>query len=349
MGLISPLIGLLLDRFGTRILLICGTLTVGLGLILLSFTQSLTMFYCSFLLISFGAGGCTSLVTITAVVNWFHKKLGLALGVMMAGNGFGGLLVPLMIFLIDVYGWRNTLVIIGLGTWTLGIPTAFIVLNKPEQYGYHPDGEPPTDVATNAVIKNDAASISLRKALRLKSFKYLCFVEFIRHMVVTALITHIMPYLTNKGMPRMPAGFVAASIPMLSIVGRLGFGWLSDLYNKKYTMATAFFLMGIGMLSLYYAQRNCMVLLFLILFSPGFGGSMVLRGTVLRESFGRDSFGKLMGITMGFASIGGLIGPTMAGWVFDTIGNYSFIWLFFCGLIGLAMILIMKLNQNLLE
>ncbi len=74
MSVFAPLLGFLADRYGSRKLILCGTITVGLGLILLSMTQSLAMFYASFLLLSFGAGGCTAVVLMTAVANWFSKR-----------------------------------------------------------------------------------------------------------------------------------------------------------------------------------------------------------------------------------------------------------------------------------
>ena len=121
MGIFAPLIGFLLDRFGSRKLIFCGTITVGFGFILLSHTQSLTMFYASFLVLAFGAGGCASLVTVAAVANWFHKKVGIALGVMSSGFGAAGLIIPLIVRLIDSYGWRASCFVIGLGIWTIGI------------------------------------------------------------------------------------------------------------------------------------------------------------------------------------------------------------------------------------
>ena len=71
---------------------------------------------------------------------------------------------------------------------------------------------------------------------------------------------------------------------------------------------------------------------------------MVLTRTILREYFGRDSFGKMLGITMGAGSIGGIIGPILAGWVFDTLRSYHFIWLVFCGFSGLSIWLILRIK-----
>jgi MFS family permease len=177
MGIFAPLIGFLVDRFGSRALIFGGTLTIGSGLILLSMTQGLVMFYGAFLLLAFGAGGCTSVVTITAVANWFHKKVGIALGVMASGFGAGGLMVPLIVCLIDVYDWRVTFTILGLGMWALGIPLSFVIRNKPEQYDYVPDGEVSVEPVPNLEIRGNETEIGFKEALKNKSFIYLNIAE----------------------------------------------------------------------------------------------------------------------------------------------------------------------------
>ena len=102
-GIFSPFVGFFVDKFGSRKAILFGTIIAGGGFILLSFTKSLPMFYGSFLLIAFGAGGCTSLITMTVIVNWFHKNVGKALGIMASGFGASGLIVPIIIQLIEIY------------------------------------------------------------------------------------------------------------------------------------------------------------------------------------------------------------------------------------------------------
>jgi len=344
MGLLFPLIGFLVDRFGSRKLIFCGVVVVGFGLLVLSFTQSLAMFYGSFLLLGFGVGGVSSVVSMTVVANWFRKKVGIALGVMMSGFGASGLLVPVIVRLIDVYNWRNTLIILGLGMWSLGIPLSFVIRNRPEQYGYLPDGTSSSDQGGDNEIQDKAVEIGVKEALKKKSFWYLNIAETIRFMALAAVVTHVMPYLSSVGISRASAGLVAGAIPLFSIIGRFGLGWLGDILDKRYVMAMAFLIMSLGMLAFGYVQVMWLLFVFLVLFSSGSGGSMVLRGAILREYFGRDSLGKILGITMGFASIGGIIGPTLAGWVFDTLGSYHLIWFVFCGIIGLAICLILKIR-----
>jgi OFA family oxalate/formate antiporter-like MFS transporter len=344
MGIMAPLVGILVDRLGSRKLILCGTITVGCGLILFSLTQTLFIFYISFFLLAFGAGGCTSVVTMTAVARWFDKNLGKALGVMTSGFGASGLFIPVIVWLIDVYHWRTALIILGVGMWTMGVPLSFVIRNKPAHDKYYADETFGNDQTLHHDIHHSRVEMRFKEAIKKRSFLLLNLVETIRIMIVAAVITHIMPYLSSLGVSRSTAGWVAAAIPLFSIIGRFGFGWLCDVFNKRYTMAITYGLMGLGMLALCYAHQIWVIFLFLIFFSPGFGGSNVARASILREYFGRDSFGKMLGIVMGSASMGGIFGTSLAGWVFDLSGSYYFLWLAFCGVIGLTILLVLKIK-----
>jgi len=346
MGIFSPLVGVLVDRFGPRKLMVWGTITVGFGLILLSFTQSLAMFYAAFLLIAFGASGCTAVVITTAVANWFRRKIGLALGLMGSGIGTGGLMVLLIVSLIEHYQWRATLIMLGVGMWALGIPLSLIVRDRPEHYGYSPDGEVSSPHVEGYEIQDTGVEIGLRQALTMRSFLYLNITEFIRFMTLMAVFTHVMPYLASVGMPRPTAGLVAGALPVIGIIGRFGLGWLGDVFDKRYVLAVATAFISLGLLAFSYVQVRWAIIPFLLFLPLGHGGSVVQRGSILREYFGRDSFGKMIGIMMGFASFGGIIGPTLAGWGFDTMGSYRPIWLLFCGLTGLATVLILRIKRS---
>jgi len=346
MGIFAPLIGFLVDRFGPRKLMVWGTVTVGFGLILLSLTQSLAMFYAAFLLLGFGAGGCAAVVTMAAVANWFRRKVGLALGLMGSGVGAGGLMVLLIVGLIDLYQWRATLIILGLGMWALGIPLSLVIRNRPEHYGYLPDGEVSSPQVEGQEIQDTGVEITLREALKMRSFLYLNITEFIRFMALMAVFTHVMPYLASVGMPRPTAGLVAGALPLISIIGRFGLGWLGDVFDKRHVLAIATAFISLGLLALSYVHVRWVIVPFLLFLPLGHGGITVARGSIVREYFGRDSFGKMMGIMMGSGSFGGIIGPAVAGWVFDTMGSYQPIWLVFCGFSGLATVLVLRIKRS---
>jgi OFA family oxalate/formate antiporter-like MFS transporter len=345
MGVFAPLIGFFVDRLGSRKVIFWGVITVGFGLFLLSLARSLAMFYAAFLLLAFGAGGCTSVVSMAVVANWFDKNVGKALGVMASGFGASGLMVPVIVWLIEAYQWRSTLILLGLGTLALGLPLSLVIRNKPEPYGYFPDGKSTSGPIIQEEMRFSKDGISFRQVLKNRSFLFLNLTEAIRMMAVSTVATHVMPYFSSVGISRSKAGLVAGAIPLFSIIGRLALGWLGDVFEKRYVMALAFGLMSVGMLIFCYVQIGWMILLFLLLFPPSFGGTMVLRGSILREYFGRDSLGKMLGIVMGSASIGGIIGPTLAGWVFDSWGSYQFIWVAFSAFTAIAIMLVLKIKR----
>lgn len=344
-GIFSPFVGLLVDRFGSRKLILGGIILTGSGLILLSLTQSLLIFYSAFFILALGAGGCMSLVTLTAVATWFDKNVGKAFGVMSSAFGASGLIVPLIVWLIDAFYWRTALIILGFGLWIFGIPLAFVIRNKPKQYEYLADGVLPGDPVSYQKIQTKKVEFSLRIALKNRSFIYLILTEAIRMMTLSAVVTHVMPYLSHAGISRPTASLVVAAIPLCSIAGRFGFGWGADIFEKRYVMAMTYLFMVIGLLAFCYVQVKWLVFLFLFFFPLGFGGGVVLRGVILRDYFGIGSFGTMLGTLIGFASIGGVIGPTLTGWVFDTLRNYQSAWLGLIVLIALAMVMILSLKK----
>ena len=345
MGIFAPLMGFLVDRWGSRRIILVGIVTVGLGLIMLSFTRSLWMFYGAFLLIGFGAGGSTSVVTMSAVALWFDKNVGKALGVMASGFGAGGLMVPVIVWLIEVFHWQGALIVLGVEGWVLGIPLSFVIRSKPEQYDDLSDGRQVGDSTAGDERRAKAVEASFREVLKNRSFLLLNLIEAIRMMAVSTVAIHVMPYLGSIGISRSRAGLVAAAIPVISVVGRLFLGWLGDIFDKRYVMSLAFGFMVAGLVAFCFAQVEWSLFLFLLFFPPSFGGMMVLRGATLREYFGRDSFGKMIGVVMGSASVGGIIGPTLAGWVFDSLGSYFSIWLGLSGLAAVAVILVLRLKR----
>ncbi len=346
MGLLAPFVGILADRFGPRKLIFSGSLVLGFGTILLAYTQSLVMLYTAMVLIAFGAGGCTSVVTLTAVANWFDKNVGKAMGVTVSGFGASGLIVPVIVWMIAAFGWRTTLIILGVGMWIIGVPAAVIMRNKPEDNDRTPHETQNDQSGPVSKRQANVASFRYREVFKKKSFMYVSLAEMIRLIVLMAVVTHIMPYLNTLEIPRMSSGLIAAGIPLLSIIGRFGFGWLGDHFEKKYVMVVSYSLMGLGMLALCYVQFTGVLYIFLFMFSNGFGGITTLRGALLREYYGKYNFGKLMGIMLGFGACGGIIGPTAAGWVFDRMQSYYSVWLAFSALIGLAIMLILKIEPK---
>lgn len=344
MGIFAPLVGVLVDRYGSRIMILIGMVIIGLSLVLLSVMNSLVVFYSCFLLLALGAGGCTSVVVMASVANWFQRRVGLALGIAVCGMGASGLMIPLVVKLIEAYQWRTTYLILGLGAWGLGIPLALVIRNRPEDYGLEIDGGSKTTVETPEDFEETSIDFSYIRAMKNRSFLFIIATEAIRAMILGTVAMHIMPYLNTMNIPRSTAGFVAAGIPICSMIGRSGFGYLGDLFDKRRIMALTFALMVVGLGVFAYLKTIWFILLFLLTFAPGFGGGMIMRGAMIQEYFGRTSFGKMVGLAMGIGSVAGIVGPTLGGWVFDTFGSYVILWVGFIGLsvVGLWLTLLIR-------
>lgn len=270
--------------------------------------------------------------------------MGKAMGMVACGFGAGGILIPPIVWLIDLYQWRTALIVLGLGTWALGIPLSFIIHHRPEQYGYSPDGGILVHPSASHGGRDVDSDVTVKEALKRGDFWKIGFVEAIRMMIAMAVVAHVIPYLSSIGMSRVSAAFVATSIPLLSIFGRFGFGWLGDMFDKKYVMAGVYSLLGMGTLALSYIHVKWFIFPFLLLFPLAFGGAVPLRGAIVREYFGRASFGRLFGIIMSTASIGRIIGPIAAGYTFDRMGTYHPIWLCFAGTTVIAVVLLLRLR-----
>jgi len=335
-GLLAPVVGILVDRWGPRRVIFGGVLLMGAGLMLLSQVHSLAMFYFAFVLMSLGVSSCGISVTVTAVAHWFRRRVGLASGIMICGYGSSGILVPLIVRLIDLYQWRMSIAILGVGMLAIGLPLSLLVRHKPEQYGYLPDGEEGGGAVSDAGSvrpRIEATSIGARQAMRTRAFWFVVLALMPQFVAVPAVVTHVMPYLSSVGIARTMSGLVAMAIPLLSIGGRFGFGWFADRYVAKRMSALALIMLTLGLVCFEHVSPGWSWLLvpFLVLFGFGYGGNVTLVGVLLREHFGRGNFGTIIGIAWGILMVGNMVGPTIAGWAFDHWGSYQGTWLAMAG------------------
>jgi sugar phosphate permease len=349
-GLLAPLVGMLVDRWGPRRLLLGGVIIVCLGLILLSRTTSLVMFYGAFALLATGMSACSGTVLMTAVANWFRKKIGIAMGIMICGYGCSGLLVPIIVNLVDTYDWQTAIAILAIGLLAVCLPLSFLVRHKPEQYGYQPDGETEDAVvpnASSAQTETAEVSVGTRQALKSRTFWHIALALLCQVMILSTVVTHVMPYLSSIAIPRARSSLIAMAIPLTSISGRLGLGWLGDRFDKRRMMAAAFAMLCGGLLCFAFASPGAtwLLVLFLVLFGIGYGGNNTLRGSVIREFFGRSNFGAIHGLVIGIMMIGSITGPPLAGWVFDKWGSYQPIWFAFTSLAVAAIVLAVTTPQ----
>jgi len=176
-------------------------------------------------------------------------------------------------------------------------------------------------------IMDGFASITF--ILRTRAFWHICIAFVCQIFIVMTVTTHILPYLTSVGISRAMGAFIASGAPLMSIIGRLLFGLLGDKYNVRRISAACFVLMGISLICYVFISTGFIWLLipYALFYGIGFGGNFTINAVIVRKYFGIARFGRIHGIISGIAVIGAVVGPPIAGWVFDSFGSFRIVWL----------------------
>jgi len=323
LGLLSPVVGFLVGRFGARFMILTGILIIGGGFVYLSGTQSLGMFYGGFAMLAIGMNCCTAIVLLALMASWFRRKISTATGILMSGFGASGLLVWLIAWLIDQYQWRVSFLLLGLAIWLVGIPLSLVIRNSPCMDDRAPDGD--FNCTPVSCSHGELARPGVKLLLGRGAFWRIAACEAARMAAVSAVLTHIVPYLTRMGMSRTVSVSIASVLPVLSIAGRVGFGLLGDRVSKRAVLSIALLCLAVGMLSL-VGENALSVLGFLLFFPLGHGGTATLRGPILLERFGNPGFSRAIGLVVGIGMAGSAIGPFIAGRALDMTGQYKAAW-----------------------
>ena len=355
LGLMDFVVGFILDKFGSRKVVFTGCVLIGLGFIMLGNINSLVMFYLVIAVICIGESGLSPVFVTYTMSQWFQKRLGLALGIAMAGYGAGGFVLPATVYLLDSVGWRDTFILFGVTAFVLGIILVVFLRNSPQDIGTTPDGSPEDEImgisdnSRMSDTKSDAPQrdYSLKEVLAQRSFWILIYLSATGTFSVTMVLTHVMPYLEDLGYIRSLAGIVAMMIPVMSIAGRLGAGWVSDFIGSKSVLIVGVICQIIGIFLFLNAQLAYLLIPFVILFGIAWGGNVVIRLKILRNHYGKGQIGSITGAFVSFSMIVSFFGPWLAGLVFDTVGSYNIAWIVNIALliVGIPMLLVLKNPQ----
>ncbi len=335
-GILGPLEGWLADRIGPRLVVLTGVVLLGAGFVLLSGIQSIVAFFGVFLLISAGSSLSGFLPLSVGVLNWFVRKRSLALGVSMAaGAGLAGVVVPLVAWGLTNNGWRATALASGFAVWLVGAPMALLLRQKPEKYGYLPDGEEPLAtpkgqsqeyLAAGPAPKVEAEpgdSFSTREALRTPAFWLIAAGHASAVLMVSAVSLHLAPHVVQQlGISLEAAGGIVAVVLAVSVAGRLVGGFLADRMSKRVVLVACMVAHTVGLLLLAYATSMTHVFLFTIFHGLAWGARTPTQNAIRAEYFGRKSIGLILGVASVLVTVASVIAPIFAGWLADLRGDY---------------------------
>ena len=322
-GLLYIVTGRLNDRFGPRVVMtVCGFF-LGLGYLLMSQISAIWHLYLFYgVIVSIGVSGAF-VPLVSSVARWFVRRRGLMTGIVAAGVGVGTMVMPPVAnWLIYSYGWRTSYIIVG------GVVLVFILLaaqflrRDPYQMGLLPYGE--TEVANeiDAEAQGDS-SFSSSSAIRTRQFWLLCgiWLGFLYSMQAT--MVHVVIYATGLGISPASAANIMAIIGGVSIVGRITVGSIADRVGTRRALITSLAVLALTLFWLATAQEMWAIYLFAVIFGLAYGGLVPLSSPMVAELFGLRSHGAILGIVTTSATIGGAIGPVVAGYIFDLKGSYQ--------------------------
>jgi sugar phosphate permease len=325
-AILGPVLGWFIDRFGPQGMIRAGIVVFGIGLMLLSFTDTLLGFYAAFVVIALGASLCGFFPVNVALIHWFERWRARALSSLSLGIAFGGISVPLVAWSLQTYGWRATAFVSGIIAIVLGLPMAMVFKRRPEDHGMVADGvtrvdRPGEEVAiTSPDLGRD---FTAREALRTPAFWLLSLGHGFALLVVHAVSVHAIAHMHQGLGYSVAQASLVYTLLTLSQIGGVVIGWLiGDRYDKRLISGGCMLGHMAGLLLLTYASAVPMVLAFAVLHGAAWG----LRGPFMQalraDYFGRSAIGMILGLSVMIIVVGQVGGPMVAGMLADATGNY---------------------------
>ncbi len=345
-GVFNPIWGVLVDRYSPRKLMLLGVVVTALGIFCLSRTTNLAMYYGGFLIMGLASSLAVGILPTAVITRWFRKDIGKANGVFFMGLGIGGVMVPLVVKAIDSFGWQTTLMFSAIGFLALGVPLSLVFRSRPQDYGLVPDGKASEAARGSKPVPFYDFSTGVKEVFKMRAFWYINIVSLFQMSVLGILTLYMIPYMTSLGHDRSSAGMVVMLYTLISLTGRIPLGMLADVFKKTFIVALTIVMMGVGLFLFWLIDGNSpfwLTLLFAIIFGLGIGGIMPLRPPLLAEYFGTRNFGTIFGITSIFNTIAMVVAPPVAGWFFDTYGDYKSVWLALIGFAVVSLILMLTM------
>ena len=323
-GLLGPLVGIWVDRYGARSAMLLGSIPLGLSYFLLAGIDSLWQLYALYFLSSVFRAWMFYIPIQALVSRWFSQRRGQALGIATSGFGFGGFIfTPLLIFIIEQWGWRQAYAFSGVAVLAYFVPvTLFLIRNRPEDIGAREPEAPQTAPAAVEEVPWSESS-TLGQALRTRSFWLLAMALNLMFMAQLSFLIHAVPFFRSEGISAGVAAALVAAMTALYTSLRLAFGFLADRVPAR-TIAIAMTLFQAGTLSLIiFSTAPPVLALFVLLWAIGQAGGPIVEPLLISRTFGVAHFGAILG-ALGFVyTTGQVAGPLIGGWLFDVTGNYD--------------------------
>ncbi|MDC7787064.1 MFS transporter [Rhodoplanes sp. TEM] len=333
-GLMTPLIGILVDRYGIRRIALPCIAAFSAIVALTSLTPASPLAFIAFYgVMGLAASGQTPLIYSKSIAASFDDHRGLALGVAMAGVGLGAALIPQYAqALIGMFGWRGAYVGLGALTFVLAIPAVAFLVREPDRALASETGEPPKELP----------GVTGRAALKTKYFWLLVVPFFALAAAANGSIAHVVPLLTDRGVSPQMATSALTMAGLALIAGRLLAGYLLDRLFAPYVAVVFIIIPLIGIVMLTTTSSTAMASLATVLIGLGLGAEVDLIAFFISRYLGLRSFGEIYGYLFAIFMLANGIGPYVMGVSFDKAGSYvPVLWTFAGGLVVASVLILL--------
>jgi sugar phosphate permease len=306
-----------------------GVLLFGAGFILFSQTHSLTSFYVSYLLIALGTSMGGYFPYTVVIVNWFDRRRARALSVMQTGGAVGGLLVVLVAFALETYGWRSTAFVSGILVIVTGLPLVQVARKRPEEMGLQVDGlqveaNPGVMTPSRTEVASSSRDFTLREAMGTPAFWLIALGHGSALLVVSAVNVHLIVHLNEDlGYSLSLASLMVTVITGAQMGGTLLGGVIGDRFDKRLISVACMAGHAVGLLLVAVAVNLVMVFAFAVLHGVAWGLRGPMMAAIRADYFGRSSYGAILGMSSLVTMFGSIIGPLVAGVLADRTGSYE--------------------------
>ena len=337
---LSPAVGWCIDRFGARPVLVVSVLVLGVAMTSMAWATVPLTFYIAFASARVVFHTSAPIGASTVSARWFIKKRGRAIGIVFLCGAIGGLVFTMLSAqMIEHFSMKTAWIVIGLVVFGVSVaPSLLLVIERPEDMGLLPDNENPSvvveerDLLSPLEENHENDSWTFPEAAKTKAFWMLFFAGMAMFCVNTGTNVHIGAYYLDQGLTLTVAA-VAISIGwIVSACGSVVWGWVLEKIEARRAYSVVFMILCVSTVYLLTVDSTAGALIAAILIGSVSSGSNVIIAIMYANYFGRNSLGRIRGVSETGVLLGQATGPLLAGILFDSRGSYSFVFLLFGGI-----------------
>ncbi len=328
-GLASPLVGRFVDRHGVRLVIPIGAVVMSLGFVLVSQTSHIYVFYLGYVVVGTGAAAMGPVPCSFIISNWFKRRRGIALGLMAAGIGAGGIfMAPIVGYVLSNYDWRVAYLTMAVLIVAITLPLALgVVRTRPSEMGLYPDGDSAPDAASagESRVNLEREGFTLRQALSTRAFWLIAIAFAFSNFANMGAFQAAASYFGDIGYPIITAATALGAVGFGSAVGKIFFGWLCDRVRANLVCAIGIALQLAGVLFLLSVRADSSLFLiwaYALLLGLGVGAWLPTLSMLAGTNFGLLFYGAVFGALNMANSIGTATGPLFTGLMHDATGSY---------------------------